>query len=240
MAHGVTSEWDDIQRKLGNFAPIEKGPTEDELMNDRIDLVEQINTDDLKTEEELEAEDNDEVLERYRQKRLEEMRAAAMKPRFGTVYEISRQDFIPEINQAPAGVWVIVHLYQNYVSNSALLDAAFERLAPKFVFTKIVKIIATRAIENFADSDLPAILVYRDGQIQHQLLKCAGLFGGRIAADTVEWVMASYGVWETDMEESPASKTKITRVSAKRDDQSDSDEDREYMSNHMPKGMRRI
>jgi hypothetical protein len=240
MAYDVTTEWEDIQRRLGNFAPKEKGPSEEELMRDRIDLVEQINPDNLKTEEELEDEDNDEALERYRKQRLQEMRAAALKPKFGVVYEISRQDFIPEINQAPVGVWVVVHLYQNYVSNSALLDAALERLAPKFVHTKVVKIIATRAIENFADTDLPALLLYRDGQIQQQLVKCAAIFGGRIAPDTVEWVLASYGVWETDMEESPAVKAKVTRVSGRRDDLSDSDDDRQYMSNHMPIGLRKL
>mmetsp|Transcript_1620 Transcript_1620/g.3502 ORF Transcript_1620/g.3502 Transcript_1620/m.3502 type:complete len:241 (+) Transcript_1620:1172-1894(+) len=240
MAYGVTTEWEDIQRRLGNFAPKEKGPTEDELMKVRIDLAEQIDPEKLKTEEELEAEENDDALERYRQKRIEEMRALALKPRFGRVYEISRQDFIPEINQAPVGVWVVVHLYQTYVESSALLDQALERLASKFIHTKVVKIIATRAIENFADSDLPALLIYRDGSIVHQLLKCKSLFGGRIAPDTVEWVLANYGVWETEIEENPASRPSIKRISSKRDDLSDSDDDREYMSNHMPTGLRTL
>ena len=31
MARGVTTEWEDIQVKMGNWTPVEKGPTTDEI-----------------------------------------------------------------------------------------------------------------------------------------------------------------------------------------------------------------
>ena len=31
MVHGVTTEWDDIQVKMGNYKPLPKEPTNDEI-----------------------------------------------------------------------------------------------------------------------------------------------------------------------------------------------------------------
>jgi hypothetical protein len=31
MARGVTTEWEDIQVKMGNWTAVEKGPTTDEI-----------------------------------------------------------------------------------------------------------------------------------------------------------------------------------------------------------------
>lgn len=48
-----------------------------------------------------------------RQQRLAEMRAKMMKAKFGSVYEISKPDYVREVNQAGEGVWVVVNLYNN-------------------------------------------------------------------------------------------------------------------------------
>lgn len=41
------------------------------------------------------------------------MRLKMDRARFGTVQEISKPDYIREVNQAGDGVWVVVHLYNN-------------------------------------------------------------------------------------------------------------------------------
>lgn len=35
------------------------------------------------------------------------------KSKFGSVQEISKPDYVREVNQAGEGVWVVVHLYSN-------------------------------------------------------------------------------------------------------------------------------
>ena len=40
MANGVTTEWYDIQVKNGNFIPIEKPPTGEELFNENLEFME--------------------------------------------------------------------------------------------------------------------------------------------------------------------------------------------------------
>jgi hypothetical protein len=41
------------------------------------------------------------------------MREVASKPRFGSVQLISGSDYVREVSQAPADVWVVVHLFKD-------------------------------------------------------------------------------------------------------------------------------
>lgn len=49
----------------------------------------------------------------YRQKRIAEMQAAQMKAKFGSLREITAQDYVDEVNKAGDGVWVVLHLYRS-------------------------------------------------------------------------------------------------------------------------------
>ena len=43
---------------------------------------------------------------------MAEMKAAAEKARFGDVRDISKADYVREVNQAGDGVWVVLHIYK--------------------------------------------------------------------------------------------------------------------------------
>jgi len=43
---------------------------------------------------------------------MQEMQAAQMNARFGSVVEISKPDWVREVNKAGDGVWVVVHVYK--------------------------------------------------------------------------------------------------------------------------------
>ncbi len=74
MAQGVTTEWEDIQVKMGNWLPREKGPTNEEVALAQLEEVEQVEEFKGRTKEQLEGmleekpdfEDDDEFLEAYR------------------------------------------------------------------------------------------------------------------------------------------------------------------------------
>lgn len=71
---------------------------------------------DLDELDELEDSEDEAVLLEYRQKRIAELKALAEKSQFGSVVEISGQDYISEVNKAGDGIWVVLHLYkQGYV-----------------------------------------------------------------------------------------------------------------------------
>lgn len=62
--------------------------------------------------DELEDSEDEAVLLEYRQKRIAEIKALAQKAKFGSVVEISGQDYISEVNKAGEGIWVVLHLYK--------------------------------------------------------------------------------------------------------------------------------
>ena len=43
---------------------------------------------------------------------MAEMRQAQMKARYGEVKEISKVDYVTEVNKAGDGVWVVLHVYK--------------------------------------------------------------------------------------------------------------------------------
>ena len=62
-------------------------------------------------EDDLDSDDEQAFLA-YRMKRLTEMQIEALKAKFGSVIEISKQDYVDEVNKAGPEVWVVVHIYQ--------------------------------------------------------------------------------------------------------------------------------
>ncbi|KVG06784.1 Phosducin, thioredoxin-like domain-containing protein [Cynara cardunculus var. scolymus] len=99
---GASTQWDDIQRKLGNlppkppaFKPDPFAPAEDEDSKPKNKTWI-----DNKTEEELEDLeddlDDDRFLEEYRRKRLVEMKQMVKIAKFGSVVPISGSDFVRE------------------------------------------------------------------------------------------------------------------------------------------------
>ncbi|GAB2228663.1 hypothetical protein Drorol1_Dr00022786 [Drosera rotundifolia] len=169
---GASTQWDDIQRKLGNlppkppaFKPPAFAPAEDEESKPK-----DKSWVDSKTEEELEELkddlDDDRFLEEYRKKRLAEMRETAKVVRFGSVVPISGSDFIREVSQASSDVWVVVLLYKDGFPECQLLMKCLEELAKRYPATKFVKIISTDCIPNYPDFNLPTLLVYNNGAVK--------------------------------------------------------------------------
>lgn len=123
--------------------------------------------DDIK--DELDEFEEDEFTKQYLAKRMEQIKVQSKKPNFGSVIEISRSDYIKEVNEAPAETFVFLHLYQNYNENSNLLNQIMNQLAAKYTLVKFIKIVATNCVEKFPDSNVPAVFIYKAGQLQSQL-----------------------------------------------------------------------
>nr|XP_029144827.1 phosducin-like protein 3 isoform X2 [Arachis hypogaea] len=169
---GASTQWDDIQRKLGNLPkkppafkppPFAPAPDPDSLSKDKA-WLDSRNEDEL---EDLENDlDDDRFLEEYKKKRLAEMKEAAKVLRFGSVVPISGSDFVREVSQAPSDVWVVVILYKDGIAECGVLMQCIEELATRYPATKFVKIISTDCIPNYPDRNLPTILVYNNGAVK--------------------------------------------------------------------------
>ncbi|CAN4118427.1 unnamed protein product [Withania somnifera] len=171
---GASTQWDDIQRKLGNlppkppvFKPDPFTPAEDEGSKskdkDWIDEKTQEELDDLEDDPDL---SDDRFLQEYRKKRMAEMREVAKIVRFGSVIPISGSDFVREVSQAPEDIWVVVLLYKDGYSGCQILLQCLDELATKYPVTKFVKIISTDCIPNYPDCNLPTVLVYNNGALK--------------------------------------------------------------------------
>ncbi len=66
----------------------------------------------LEDEGQDEMDEDVKFLEMYRQKRLDQMREAAIKARFGTYGEVTKSDWTAAITNAGSGVYVVVHIAQ--------------------------------------------------------------------------------------------------------------------------------
>lgn len=197
---GTTTEWDDIQRRLGNlppkpepFKPPAWTPSSDENAQKDKTWI------DDKTEEELlELEDDitlddDRFLEEYRRKRLAELKDLSSKPRFGSVLHIVGADFVREVSNAPPDVWVVVHLFKSGIPECELLGQCFEDLAKKYTGTKFVKIISTECIPKYPDRNLPTVLVYNQTNVKATLVGLHHFGGRRCTPEDVAFTLCQLG-----------------------------------------------
>ena len=94
MANGVTSEWYDIHVKNGNYVPIEKPPTGEELFQDNLKFMEGY---EHKKKEESDDDFNDDYeddfIKEYRKRRLEELKGEEIPGRYTYVKQITKEDF---------------------------------------------------------------------------------------------------------------------------------------------------
>ncbi|KAM7481038.1 hypothetical protein LguiB_005621 [Lonicera macranthoides] len=221
---GASTQWDDIQRKLGNlppkppaFKPPPFTPAEDQDSKPKdkawINGKTEEELEDLEDDENL---DDDRFLEEYRKKRLVEMREAVKVARFGSVIPISGSDFVREVSQAPTDVWVVVLLYKDGYPECGVLLQCLEELATKYPSTKFVKIISTDCIPNYPDRNLPTLLVYNNGAVKANYVGLHN-FGRRCTSEGVALVLcASDPVLNDGQSEGAASREAVLQGVKKR------------------------
>ncbi|PKI59263.1 phosducin-like protein 3 [Punica granatum] len=193
---GASTQWDDIQRKLGNLPPkppafkppsFAPAPDSDALPKDKswIDDKTEQELEDLEDDPDL---DDDRFLVEYRKKRLAEIREAVKVQKYGSLIPISGSDFVREVSQAPPEVWVVVILYKDGIQECGVLMQCLDELAAKYPATKFVKIISTDCIPNYPDRNLPTLLVYNNGAVKANYVGLHS-FGRRCTPEGVALVL---------------------------------------------------
>ncbi|EGR28939.1 phosducin family protein, putative, partial [Ichthyophthirius multifiliis] len=195
MANGVSTEWDDIQRKLGNFEQKPYVAQQWELNQQAQEKLEQqekqIQKDDL-SDLENEFEDDD-FFKEYQQKRMKEMQEIAQKPHFGSVYEISKDQYVEHVSNAPPESWVVLHMYNDSNEYCLLINQYFSRLAIEYPLVKFVKIVATKCVENFPESNCPCFIIYKGGKMVVNL-QSIDKFIGKVTKENIEKLLHQHSV----------------------------------------------
>lgn len=164
-----------------------------------------MNLDEL---DELEDSEDEAILMEYRNKRIAEMKALAEKSKFGTVREISGQDYVDEVNKAGDGIYVVLHLYEKGIPLCALINQFLVELAARNPETKFVKSIATTCIPNFPEKNLPSVFIYYEGQLTKQIIGPVELRGEKLTIEEFEYMLGLYNAIKTDIKEDPRQKVK--------------------------------
>lgn len=234
MANEVNTSFKDMHETLRISTEEIKEITNDVVMSNFIEALEQDEAlNFLAYNEFSEIEDNieEESIQRYRKNYIKEHQSTADKTQFGALTEIKKQNFIQEVKRAPKDVYVILHLYQNYIVHCRLIDECLSSLAKKFINHKFVRIQATCFISNFHDSDCPAIIIYKNSKVIHEMIACTSLLGGNcISEGSIEWTFAQKNIWETELENNPTDEIQPRTPERKSSFQNGMDEIRVYSS----------
>ncbi|KAJ2336818.1 phosducin [Coemansia sp. RSA 2673] len=174
------TEWNDILRKHG-ILPQQIKITQNDIYDSAVAKAQEeestrLENLDLDELAELEDEEDDQVLEQYRQQRLAEMKAVASKE-----------------SLASQESWIVVHLFRDSIPECKRMNRFMAELAQQYRATKFVKIVSVECIHNYPDSNLPTLLVYGNGDMRGQLVRLDRFGGMRTKKKDVEKYLIGLG-----------------------------------------------
>eukprot|EP00041_Stephanoeca_diplocostata_P022857 m.551002 g.551002 ORF g.551002 m.551002 type:complete len:210 (-) comp22164_c0_seq11:82-711(-) len=172
--------WNDTLRKHGIIGEREKTEGEISLETAESVLASAASKIDLKDKahdgstldeldrllEDVADDEEEEARRKIREKRIAELKAAAAKPEFGSVIEITANDYVKEVNEAGTGVWVVLLLYNTGLRVCRRLQQILGVLACKHKHTKFVQSVGQNCIPNYPDKFLPTVFIYYEVRIR--------------------------------------------------------------------------
>ncbi|TRZ02404.1 hypothetical protein DNTS_034462 [Danionella cerebrum] len=149
-------------------------------------------------EYELIKEDDEKSLRKYRKQCMQEMHERlSFCPKFEGVYDLdSGEAFLEVIEKEHHLTVVVVHIYKNGVQGCEALNNCMDCLANEYTTVKFCRISAssTGAGERFSDEVLPALLVYKAGELLGNFLAVTQHFNEEFFATDVEAFLNAYGL----------------------------------------------
>ncbi|XP_045767063.1 phosducin-like protein [Maniola jurtina] len=157
---------------------------------------------DAKEIDELEEELNELLdegfLMKYQQQRMQELMTQLQKaPNFGKVITLKNQEeFLNAIDKEDSKVAVIIHIYNNGVQACESMDGCLNILAADYPGVKFCRIAANIAglSRHFRVEGVPALLVYKGGQMIGNFVQLITELGDDFYATNVEKFLIEYGM----------------------------------------------
>ncbi|KAM8827960.1 phosducin-like protein isoform 1-T2 [Spinachia spinachia] len=145
-----------------------------------------------------EEEDDEDFLQHYRMQRIEEMRRQLCTgKRFARVYELaSGEDFLEALDKEDKSTLVMIHIYEPDIPGCESMSGSLMCLAQEYPLVKFCSVrssaISTSAL--FRDSALPALLVYKGGDLIGNFVRVTDQLGEDFFAVDVEALLQEYGM----------------------------------------------
>ncbi|XP_076873521.1 phosducin b isoform X2 [Brachyhypopomus gauderio] len=143
-------------------------------------------------------EDDECGLTRYRQRCMQDMHERLSRGRsFGGVQELGSGDaFLAMLESEHRLTLVVALIYRDTVKGCQALSACLDCLAAEYPTVRFCRIdaAASGAGERFSDDVLPAVLVYKAGEMLGNFLAVTQHFGEEFFATDVEAFLTEYGL----------------------------------------------
>merc|ERR1719474_2613165 len=154
-------------------------------------------TESVDSDEEFEEEDEEEIdeelLAQYKQHKLNVMEAT--RPRFGNTMEVTAWTFEKEVDGAPRNVWVVVHVYQDYMERCARMNYCIAQVAKSYPHIKFLRARSDKlGLDNYPEVGLPTFIVFRNGQQLQNHIAVHTLIGNPFDVKAVEAFLIRNGV----------------------------------------------
>jgi len=154
---------------------------------------------DADIDTELEELLDDGFLEAYMQKRMQEMMMEKNQhvKKFGRVVDLfTGESFLDHVDQEDKRVTVIVEIYEPNVDGCSSMNGSIECLATEYVNVKFCKILSTAAglSKHFKASGVPALLIYKAGQLMGSFVRMTDQLGDDFFANDVESFLIEHGM----------------------------------------------
>ncbi|KAJ0059241.1 hypothetical protein NL108_009584 [Boleophthalmus pectinirostris] len=149
-------------------------------------------------EYELLQEEDEHSLKRYRKQCMQEMHERlSFGPQFETVQELeSGEAFLEVIEKENQRTLVVVHVYQQGITECEQMNSCLDCLVVEYPNVKFCRIdaVATGAAERFSSDVLPALLVYKAGELLGNFVAVTKHFAEEFFATDVEAFLNEYGL----------------------------------------------
>lgn len=143
-------------------------------------------------------EEDERCLRKYRKQCMQNMHERlSFGPTFNCMYELeSGEAFLQVIEKEHHLTMVVVHIYEDRIPGCEALNGCLTCLSTEYPGVKFCKIRAscTGAGDRFSDDVLPAILVYKDGELLGNFMSITKHLSGDFFATDVEAFLNEYGL----------------------------------------------
>lgn len=141
----------------------------------------QANKDDDALDAELNELLSEDLLLEFQKKRMTEMLKMCNHKTFGQVVSlINGKQYVDAIDQESKSIKIIIHIYENHITACKTMNKCLDTLAQEYVNVKFCKILSTctGVSTEFKKTGLPALLVYKNGNIIGTFLRVSEQLGG--------------------------------------------------------------
>ncbi|XP_040027328.2 phosducin [Gasterosteus aculeatus] len=196
---GVINDWRRFKLdSMDQTVPQSKRELLRQMSSPREDDKERVNRKMSVQEYDMIQEEDERSLKHYRKQCMQEMHERlSFGPSFEQVHELESGDaFLEVIEKEHRLTLVVVHIYQHGVKGCEQLNSCLDCLASEYSGIKFCRIDAeaTGAPERFSPEVLPALLVYKAGELLGNFLAVTKHFNENFFATDVEGFLNEYGL----------------------------------------------